>query len=99
MSEDSFQVDLNELDNITARAAGFIGFLADSLTALEQRIATLQQTWTGEAAIAQADAFRQWATGATDVSEGIEAMRQAALAAHGRYTSAAEANLKMLGRK
>lgn len=98
MSEDSFQVDLNELDNITARAAGFIGFLGDSLTALEQRVATLQQSWTGDAADAQVDAFRQWAAGAADVRDGIEAMRQAALAAHERYSSAVDANRRMLGR-
>lgn len=98
MSEDSFQVDLNELDNITARAAGFIGFLADSLTALEQRVATLQQSWTGDAADAQADAFQQWAAGAADVRDGIEVMRQAALAAHERYSSAVDANRRMLGR-
>lgn len=99
MADESFQVDLNELENITTRAAGFIGFLTDSLAGLEQRMAALQQTWSGESATAQADAFRRWAVGATDVADGIQAMRQAALDAHGRYTNAVEANLRMLGRK
>lgn len=98
MSDEAFHVDLNELDNITARAAGFIGFLADSLTALEQRVATLQHTWTGDAADAQADAFGQWVAGAADVGDGIEAMRHATLAAHERYSSAIDANRRMLGR-
>ena len=61
-------------------------------------MAMLQQSWSGEAATAQADAFRQWATGATDVAEGIENMRQAALAAHDRYTAAIETNRQMFGR-
>lgn len=98
MSDDSFRVDLNELDAVTARVAGFIGFLSDSLSGLEQRMGTLQQNWQGEAATAQSQAFQQWATGATDVVDGIEAMRRAAVAAHGRYSAAIEANLKMLGR-
>lgn len=94
----SFQVDMAELENITARVSGFIGFLTDSRTRLEQRMAALHQTWGGEAAAAQADAFAQWAVGATDVAEGVDAMRQAASAAHDRYTAAVEANRQMLGR-
>lgn len=90
MSEPSeaFQVDLDELDDLTARAANFIGFLNDSRTGLEQRMATLHQTWSGDAAPAQADAFRQWSAGATDVQEGVDAVRQAAVDAHTRYTTA-----------
>ncbi len=96
--EYSFQVDLAELDNITARVGNFIGFLADSLTALEQRMAALHTTWGGEAATAQRDAFRQWAAGVTDAAEGIDAMRNAARAAHDRYTAAIETNRVILGR-
>ncbi|MFI5716495.1 WXG100 family type VII secretion target [Nocardia sp. NPDC051750] len=98
MDERAFQVDLAELENITARVGNFVGFLADSLTGLEQRISTLHQTWGGEAATAQKDAFRQWSTGATDVAEGIDTMRLAARAAHDRYTAAIEANRQMFGR-
>lgn len=98
MADREFQVDLADLENITARVSGFIGFLSDSLAGLETRMAALHQTWSGDAATAQADAFRKWATGATDVAEGIDAMREAAAAAHERYTSAIAANLRMLGR-
>ncbi|MEU1522402.1 WXG100 family type VII secretion target [Nocardia rhamnosiphila] len=98
MDESAFQVDLAELENITSRVGNFVGFLADSLTGLEQQMAGLHQTWSGDAAIAQADAFRQWAAGATDVAEGIDVMRQAALAARDRYTAAIEANRQMFGR-
>ncbi|MEU1983467.1 WXG100 family type VII secretion target [Nocardia sp. NPDC019395] len=99
MPEDSqaFQVDLDQLDNLTARAANFIGFLNDSLTGLEQRMATLHQTWGGETATAQADAFRKWSNGATDVREGVDAMRQAAVDAHTRYTTAIQTVQRILG--
>ncbi|APE33030.1 hypothetical protein BOX37_02525 [Nocardia mangyaensis] len=93
-----FQVSLSELEQIAARAGGFVGFLNDSLDGLQQRIEAVQQNWSGAAADAQADAFRQWVSGATDVAEGIEAMRQAATDAHNRYTAAVAANLQMLGR-
>ena len=101
MPEDSqaFQVDLDQLDNLTARAGNFTGFLNDSLTSLQQRMDGLQHTWTGDAARAQADAYRQWATGATDVSEGVDAMRQAALDAHTRYTTAIDTVQRILGRR
>ncbi|GAA5068426.1 WXG100 family type VII secretion target [Nocardia callitridis] len=94
----AFRVNLAELEQITTRVDGFVGFLSDSLSGLQQRIDAVQQNWNGAAADAQSDAFRQWMTGATEVAEGIAAMKQAAIAAHDRYSSAAQANLRMLGR-
>ncbi|BDU01055.1 MULTISPECIES: WXG100 family type VII secretion target [Nocardia] len=93
-----YRVDLDELEQIVARISGFIGFLNDSLDGLQQRISAVQQNWSGAAADAQADAFREWHTGATDVAEGIDTMRQAVRDAHDRYTAAISANLSMLGR-
>ncbi|WP_069160745.1 WXG100 family type VII secretion target [Nocardia altamirensis] len=96
---DGYRVDLAELENIDTRIAGFTGFLTETLTGLQQRIATLQQTWTGAAADAQAAAFRQWVAAATEAAEGIETMRQAAEDARTRYTTAVETNLRTLGRR
>ncbi|GAB2701617.1 WXG100 family type VII secretion target [Nocardia thraciensis] len=100
MSDDaqSFQVKLTDLEQIMARLEGFRGFLTESMSGLQSRVDTAQQNWNGASADAQADAFRQWMTGAADVVEGIAAMKQAAQAAHDRYSSAAAANLRMLGR-
>ncbi|WP_194835397.1 WXG100 family type VII secretion target [Nocardia sp. XZ_19_369] len=93
-----FRVDLDELEQMVARVSGFVGFLNESLDGLQQRISTVQQNWNGAAADAQAEAYRDWHTGATDVSEGIDTMRRAVQAAHDRYTAAIAANLAMLGR-
>ncbi|MFC4127243.1 WXG100 family type VII secretion target [Nocardia rhizosphaerae] len=93
-----FRVDLEELEQIVTRVAGFIGFLNDSLDGLQQRMSAVQQNWTGAAADAQAAAFREWHTGATDVADGIEIMRQVVQDAHDRYNAAIAANLAMLGR-
>ncbi|SUE30004.1 WXG100 family type VII secretion target [Nocardia farcinica] len=97
MSE-SFRVDLNELDNIIARLAGFVGFLTDSVGGIQQRTTSLQTTWTGQTATAAQEAFANWAVGARDVADGIETMRAAAAAARDRYDAAISANLEMLGR-
>lgn len=93
-----FRVDLDELEQLVARVSGFVGFLNDSLDGLQQRVSAVQQNWNGAAADSQAEAFREWRTGATDVAEGMATMRQAVLDAHGRYSAAIAANLAMLGR-
>jgi hypothetical protein len=58
----------------------------------------VQANWGGPSALAAEAAFTRWLEGATDVTEGIEAMRTAAAAAHTRYTNAIATNLAMLGR-
>ncbi|MGN2636735.1 WXG100 family type VII secretion target [Nocardia takedensis] len=93
-----FRVDLTELDDITARVAGFVGFLEDSLIGIQQRLTAVQAGWSGESADAANDAFARWLTGARDVAEGIHEMRAAGSAAHQRYTEAVATNLEMLGR-
>ncbi|MFD4433486.1 WXG100 family type VII secretion target [Nocardia sp. NPDC058497] len=93
-----FRVDLAELEQIVTRVTGFVGFLNDSLDGLQQRLTAVQQNWTGAAADAQAEAFRDWNVGATEVSEGIQLIRTAAQDAHDRYTAATQATLTILGR-
>lgn len=95
---DSYRVDLNELENVTDRVAGFVGFLEQSLDGIQQRITAVQSSWTGPSATAANEAFTQWLAGAQEVSEGITTMRQSAVAARDRYNAAVAANLQMLGR-
>jgi hypothetical protein len=93
---DSYRVDLDELDNISAQLKGFVGFLSESITNIQQRTSGWQ--WSGPSATAANDALTKWVTGAQDVAEGIETMRTAALSAQDRYNSALATNLEMLGR-
>lgn len=95
---DSFRVDLAELDDIATQLKGFVGFLTESVTGIQQRTAALQSSWTGPSATAAHEAFTKWVTGAQEVAEGIETMRTAATAARERYQSAVTTNLQMLGR-
>ncbi|MEU2252518.1 WXG100 family type VII secretion target [Nocardia xishanensis] len=94
---DGYRVNLDELEQITARMQGFSGFLTESLQGLQQRMAALHQTWSGEAATAQSEAFTQWMTAAGKVAEGIAAMRDASADARTSYIDAVETNLRTLG--
>ncbi|MBF6090339.1 WXG100 family type VII secretion target [Nocardia cyriacigeorgica] len=58
-SGNGYRVDLAELDNITTRLQGLIGFVEDSLTQIEARAAAVQASWSGEAADAYAVSHRE----------------------------------------
>jgi WXG100 family type VII secretion target len=94
---DGYRVDLNHLDQTTARVAGLQGFVEDSLAGLDARIAAMHQQWSGAAAARHAAAHKEWMTAATTVREGIAAMRQAAADAHTAYTEGVAAVHKTLG--
>ncbi|MFD6220424.1 WXG100 family type VII secretion target [Nocardia asteroides] len=92
-----FSVDMDQLDQIVSRLAGLAGFVADHLDDIDDRVATLRGTsWEGVAADAYQVAHEQWITGARDFAEGVRDMSTAAKTAHGRYTTAAETNRRML---
>lgn len=97
-SGNGYRVNLAELDNITARLQGLIGFVEQCLTQIESRVAVVQSTWSGEAADAHAAAHRDWLAGAQDMRDGLERMRTAARIAHDNYASASATNVAMLGR-
>ncbi|WP_225730507.1 MULTISPECIES: WXG100 family type VII secretion target [unclassified Nocardia] len=92
-----FHVDLDHLDQVTAKIGTLQGFLADSLAGIDARVAALHQEWTGTAAAKHEAAHKDWMTGAAEVTEGIEVMRAAAANAHTHYTDAMQTNLKMFG--
>ncbi|MEV4154932.1 WXG100 family type VII secretion target [Nocardia salmonicida] len=92
-----FAFDIDELDQLISRADGFIGFLTESLDGINRRIATIQQTWHGAAATAQEDAYREWATGAAAVVDGLTQMYNAAVTARDAYSQASDINLRMSG--
>ncbi|WP_405163892.1 WXG100 family type VII secretion target [Nocardia sp. NBC_01499] len=94
---DQYRVDLAHLDTVTAKVAALNAFVSDSLTELDQRIATMQSTWTGAAADAHATAHSEWVAAAR-MTEGLEKMRAAAAAAHASYQNGTAANRAMLGR-
>ncbi|WP_225730490.1 MULTISPECIES: WXG100 family type VII secretion target [unclassified Nocardia] len=95
----SYRVDLDHLDQVTAKIGGLLGFLDESLQGIDTRVAALHQQWTGAAAAKHAQAHRDWSAGAAEVREGVETMRAAAQTAHRSYTEVVQTNLRMLGRE
>jgi WXG100 family type VII secretion target len=93
-----YKVNLPQLDVTTVRIDALRGFLEQSLIEIDERIATVQQTWNGAAADAYADAHADWIAGAQKAARGIEKMRAAAQAAHDAYSATVAANLSTLGR-
>lgn len=98
---DSYQVDLDHLDDVTARVAGLHTFMVETLRELDERMTALHadgSQWSGAAAAAHAQAHAQWTEAAARAAAGIERMRAAAAAARSAYTEATAANLRTLGR-
>ncbi|WP_067819191.1 WXG100 family type VII secretion target [Nocardia inohanensis] len=93
----AYSVDLEKLDNLAARIGGLAGFIADQLTAIDQKAKEVGATWSGGAAAAYAEAHAKWHTGATDVQEGLTAVQASVKTAHQAYTGAVAANLRILG--
>ncbi|WP_069166896.1 WXG100 family type VII secretion target [Nocardia altamirensis] len=95
---DQYRVDLAQLEAVTAKVGGLTAFVAETLREIDERVATVQQTWTGQAADAHATAHAEWVTAAAKVNEGLDKMKRAAAAARQSYESGTAANLAMLGR-
>ncbi|WP_327114387.1 WXG100 family type VII secretion target [Nocardia sp. NBC_01730] len=93
-----FSVDLQHLEDVTARVRGFKEFVAGYLSELDSRASALGTSWSGPAAAAYTDAHREWIVGATDVQEGLQALEDATRRAHETYTGAVTTNMRMLGR-
>lgn len=90
-----FSVDLDEVAAVVADLDAFERQLTARLGEVDRLVATLQSAWTGAAADAQAQAHRQWASGAAEMHSALLQMREAAQRAHENYSGAAEANTRI----
>ncbi|MCP2289127.1 WXG100 family type VII secretion target [Nocardia amikacinitolerans] len=94
-----FSVDLDDLDEATAKIEGYQRYMADGLAELDRRVASvLASNWSGAVADAYSAAHRDWSVGVTDVREGLTALQATARLAHGSYMAAKAANALMFGR-
>nr|WP_296775888.1 WXG100 family type VII secretion target [Rhodococcus sp. (in: high G+C Gram-positive bacteria)] len=92
-----FSVDLEVLDATVVRLGAYVEYLEDKLGALDQRVASLRDDWTGDAADAHSAAHIEWTAGSRQMREGVDAMRRVAQTAHASYQLAVAANLRMFG--
>ena len=90
-----FVVDLDELLETVDEMTRCTTALDDLLKEVRQRVAELHGTWDGHAATAQAAAQTEWGRGFRSMQEALVAIRGAARLAHGNYTDAVSANVRM----
>jgi len=95
MTEDAFEVDIDELLHLIDRMAACEAALSDLAADLERQIRELHLTWQGEAAHAHDEAQAAWDHGFRDMRAALQQMRAAAHTAHDNYTSAADTNLRL----
>jgi WXG100 family type VII secretion target len=95
MTDDAFEVDVDELLHVVDRMAACEGAFSDLAADLERRIRELHVTWQGDAAEAHQQAQAAWDHGFRDMRDALGRMRGAAHTAHGNYTAAADTNLRM----
>ena len=90
-----FSVDLDRVQGVTQRMAGFDTALETHLKQLDERIARLHHTWHGDAADAQHAAHKEWMAGAREMRAALATLKAITAAAHHNYTGAVEANSAM----
>jgi WXG100 family type VII secretion target len=90
-----YGVDLDDLlgtiDDLAA-CGSELGALLDEVA---RRVDALHVSWSGRAAHAQSAAQDDWEAGCRAMHDGLAAMRAAATTAHGNYSDAAGANVRM----
>jgi WXG100 family type VII secretion target len=92
---DRFMVDLDELLRVVSELASCEERLLERVTDLDARLRDLQDTWSGQAALAQEAAMAEWRAGYDAMHLALDRMRVAAVRAHDNYRRAAAANVAM----
>ncbi len=92
-----FGVDLDQLADTTAELARCGRALDGLLAEISRRVEALHDTWSGEAAGAQATAQEAWEAGFRAMRDGLATMRAAGDLAEESYRSAIDTNVRMWG--
>ncbi|MFX0573050.1 WXG100 family type VII secretion target [Nocardia nepalensis] len=95
MSEDAYTVDLDQLDAAVTVLQAFSRDVEAELADIDRRIGELHLSWSSDAATAQRAAHDRWMTGAAELRENLDELREIARKAHTNYTAAIETNTRM----
>lgn len=91
-----YRVELEELLAFVDRLQAFEQRAEAIATRVDEQIASLHDSWSGEAATAHRAQHDEWMSAATQMREAVADMRDAAKCAHRNYTDAAQLNVDML---
>ncbi len=92
---EAFRVDPEALADAMARMTEFARYAEEMLTEIDSRVIRLHAAWTGQGAMAHAEAHRHWTRGEAMMREALAQLKSAAATAHGNYTGAMSTNLAM----
>jgi WXG100 family type VII secretion target len=91
-----YRVELEELLAFVDRLQSFEQRAEGVAARADGQIATLHDTWAGNAAAAHRARHDEWMAGAAQMREALAQLRAAADNAHQHYTDAARLNVEML---
>jgi WXG100 family type VII secretion target len=91
-----YRVELDELLAFANQLQAFEQRAELVATQVDERIVSLHDTWSGDAATAHRAQHDEWMAGAVQMREALTHLRDAAHGAHRNYTDAAQRNVDML---
>lgn len=94
-SEDDFDVDLDELDELVEQMDHFNKFVDTSADQLISQMDKLHSIWDGQAAAAHTEWHDRWIAALEDMQDGLDKLKAGSRTAHGNYSKAVAANKKM----
>jgi WXG100 family type VII secretion target len=92
---EAFSVDPEVLADAVQQMAEFQRDAEGMLTEIDSLVTNLHVTWSGEGASAHAEAHRHLSRGEQMMREALAQLQEVADTAHGNYTDARTANLRM----
>lgn len=93
----AFAVDMELLQCVVDRMAGFAHGLDEQLAHVDRRVSRLHHQWSGAAADEHAEAHAAWLAGAREMHAAVRTLRGIAAAAQRNYSEAVAANRRMWG--
>jgi WXG100 family type VII secretion target len=90
-------VRLDKLDQATEDLDTLTGRLNKHLADLDKAVRRVTQGWEGEAQEAFSTYYRQWRAASDDLHTTLRDLHKVLRTAHGNYTAARRANLRMWG--
>ncbi len=91
-----YRVELEELLAFVDRLQAFESHAEAIATRVDDQVAALHNTWSGDAAEAHRARHQEWMAGANQMRDALAQLRAATHNAHRNYTDAAALNLAML---
>lgn len=91
-----YRVELAELLAFVDRLQAFESRAEASAARVDEQVAALHNTWSGDAADAHRTRHQEWMDAATQMRDALAQLRAAAHNAHRNYTGAAQLNVDML---